>query len=126
MEDAGEDVGKFGAKNTLGLLLKQVLARINANNAAALGQVQASLAAVAGHLNGANRLAELGQFETEATAAIASFFPGLSLHLNFGTPNIEDLFKSSTVTMSDVQGFPRPFASFGHGAQRSSNMALIK
>ncbi|SEB26489.1 ATP-dependent endonuclease [Variovorax sp. YR216] len=126
MEDAGEDVSKFGAKNTLGLLLKQVLARINANNAAALNQVQASLAQVSGHLNGANRLVELGEFEAEATAAIASFFPGLSLHLNFGTPNFEDLFKSSTVTLSDVQGFPRPFASFGHGAQRSSNMALIK
>lgn len=126
MEDAGEDVGKFGAKNTIGLLLKQVLGRINANNAAAITAMQVALGAVSGHLNGQNRMAELGDFELDATTAIASFFPGLTLHLNFATPQIEDLFKSSTVTLSDIAGCPRPFTSFGHGTQRSTHMALIK
>ena len=126
MEDAGEDVGKFGAKNTIGLLLKQVLARINANNAAAVAAMQVALGAVSGHLNGPNRMAELGDFELDATTAIESFFPGLTLHLNFATPQIDDLFKSSTVTLSDTAGCPRPFTSFGHGTQRSTHMALIK
>ncbi|MDP9898315.1 ATP-dependent nuclease [Variovorax ginsengisoli] len=126
MEDAGEDVGKFGAKNTIGLLLKHVLAKINAQNAAAIAAMRAALTQVSGHLNGATRMAELGAFEVDATDAITSFFPGLSLHLNFETPAIDDLFKSSTVTLSDAQGLPRPFTSFGHGAQRSAHMALIK
>lgn len=126
MEDAGEDVGKFGAKNTIGLLLKQVLAKINTQNAQAVAAMRAALLQVSGHLNGANRMAELGAFEIDATSAVASFFPGLSLHLNFAAPEIDDLFKSSTVTLSDVQGVPRPFTSFGHGAQRSTHMALIK
>lgn len=126
MEDAGEDVGKFGAKNTIGLLLKYVLARINANNAAAVTSMNAALTQVASHLNGQNRMAELASFETDATTAIASFFPGLSLHLNFTPPSIDDLFKSLTITLSDAQGLPRPFTSFGHGAQRSAHMALIK
>ena len=30
------------------------------------------------------------------------------------------------MTLSDVQGSPRPISSFGHGAQRSAHMALIK
>ncbi|OAK60172.1 hypothetical protein A3K87_23910 [Variovorax paradoxus] len=126
MEDAVEDVGKFGAKNTIGLLLRQVLTKINAQNAAAVTAMRAALAEVAGHLNGDARMAELGEFEVDATNAIASFFPGLSLHLNFDTPAIDDLFKLSTITLSDGQGTQRPFASFGHGAQRSAHMALIK
>lgn len=126
MEDAGEDVGKFGAKNTIGLLMKQVLTRINVNNAAAVSAMQLALGAVSGHLNGQARMTELGDFEVDATAAIEAFFPGLQLHLNFATPQIEDLFKSSTVTLSDTAGYPRPFTSFGHGTQRSTHMALIK
>lgn len=126
MEDVGEDVGKFGAKNTIGLLLKHVLGRINANNAAAITAIQGALSQVSAHLNGQNRMVELSAFESAATTAISSFFPGLSLHLNFTPPDVEDLFKSSTVTLSDAQGLPRPFTSFGHGAQRSTHMALIK
>lgn len=126
MEDAGEDVGKFGAKNTIGLLLKYVLATINANNAAAINSMNAALVQVSDHLNGNNRMAELATFEADATATIASFFPGLALHLNFSPPSIDDLFKSLLITLSDAQGLPRPFASFGHGAQRSTHMALIK
>ena len=126
MEDAGEDIAKFGAKNTIGLLLKRVLERIHANNQQAVAAMQAALAQVSGHLNGAARMTELNQFETEATAAIASFFPGLSFHVNFATPAIDELFKSSTINLSEAVGSSRPFASFGHGAQRSAHMALIK
>lgn len=101
MDDVSEDVGKFGAKNTIGLLLKQVLSNINANNAQAIQAIQSSLTAVSGHLTGQQRMAELGVFENAATDAISSFFPGLALHLNFATPVIDDLFKSSTITLSD-------------------------
>lgn len=126
MEDAGEDVAKFGAKNTIGLLLKHVLSMINANNAASVAAITAALAQVSGYLNGQNRMAELSNFETDATTAISSFFPGISLHLSFASPVIDDLFKASTVMLSEVQSPPRPFTSFGHGAQRSAHMALIK
>lgn len=126
MEDAGEDIGKFSAKNTIGLLLKQVLAKIHAENAQAITAMQGAFSQVSTFLAGQGRMAELTQFESDASNAIASFFPGLSLHLNFATPSIEEIFKTSTVTLSDVQGAPRPISSFGHGAQRSAQMALIK
>lgn len=126
MDDAGEDIGKFGAKNTIGLLLKYVLEGMRANNAAALQAIQAALQAVGGHLNGPARVQELGAFEVAATQAISSFFPGLTFHIDISTPVVEDLFKGATVSLSDLPGFQRPFASFGHGAQRSAHMALIK
>lgn len=126
MDNVGEDIGKFAAKNTIGLLLKQVLAKIHAQNAPAIAAMQGAFSQVSTFLAGQNRMAELTNFETDASNAIASFFPGLSLHLNFATPGIEEIFKTSTVTLSDVQGSPRPISSFGHGAQRSAHMALIK
>lgn len=126
MENAGEDIGKFAAKNTIGLLLKQVLAKIQTQNASAVAALEGAFSQVSAYLEGAGRMTELSAFEADASNAIASFFPGLSLHLNFETPGIDELFKSSTVTLSDVQGTPRPIASYGHGAQRSAQMALIK
>lgn len=126
MEDAGEDIGKFGAKNTIGLLLKYVLEGMRANNVVALQAIQAALQAVGGHLSGPTRVQELTTFEANATQAISSFFPGLTLHIDIATPIVDDLFKAATVLLSDLPGSQRPFASFGHGAQRSAHMALIK
>jgi putative ATP-dependent endonuclease of OLD family len=126
MEDASEDVGKVGAKNTIGLLLKRVLEKIHQQNAEAVATMRQALAQVSNHLNGETRMAELDLFESEASDAIASFFPGLSFHVNFSTPAIDDLFKASTINLSDAMGSSRPFTSFGHGAQRSAHMALIK
>ncbi len=126
MESANDDIGKFAAKNTIGLLLRLVLAKIHAQNAPAVTALQGACTQVNAFLSGQNRIAELATFESDATAAIASFFPGLSLHLNFAMPGIEEIFKTSTVTLSDVQGSPRAISSFGHGAQRSAQMALIK
>lgn len=126
MEDASDDIGKFAAKNTIGLLLKQVLLSIQAHNAQAVAAMQKALSQVSTFLEGPDRMVELAAFEAQATNAIASFFPGLSLHLNFTTPGIDEIFRSSTVSLSDVQGSPRPISSFGHGSQRSAQMALIK
>lgn len=126
MEDVGEDVAKFGAKNTIGLLLKYVLEALRQNNAAALQAIQHALQQVGNHLNGAQRVQELVTFEASATNAIGAFFPDLSFHVDIATPQVEDLFKGATVSLCDSPGNPRPFASFGHGAQRSAHMALIK
>lgn len=126
MEDASEDIAKFGAKNTIGLLLKRVLEKIHQQNVAAVATMTTALSQVSAHLNGATRMQELNSFETDASNAISSFFPGLAFHVKFATPAIEELFKAPTVNLSDALGSPRPFTSFGHGAQRSAHMALIK
>jgi putative ATP-dependent endonuclease of OLD family len=64
--------------------------------------------------------------ESDATQAVSDFFPGLSLHLDIQAPSFDDLIRSATISLSDVPGLQRPFTSFGHGAQRTVQMALIK
>ncbi|MFP4896828.1 ATP-dependent nuclease [Paraburkholderia sp. EG304] len=126
MDDAADDISRFAAKNTIGLLLKYTLDQIRANNAAALNNVLTDLQQVGAHLNGPNRIQELNTLEGDATQAIGDFFPGLSLHLDIQAPSLDDLIKSATISLSDVPGLQRPFTSFGHGAQRTVQMALIK
>lgn len=126
MDDAADDIGRFAAKNTIGLLLKYSIEQIRRNNAAALQSVLADLATLGGHLTGPTRLAELGTLESDAGTHISEFFPGLGLHLDIATPSLEDLIKGATVSLSDSHGHQRPFTSFGHGAQRTVQMALIK
>ncbi|QTO43639.1 ATP-dependent nuclease [Burkholderia latens] len=126
MDDAADDISRFAAKNTIGLLLKYTLDQIRANNAAALNNVLTDLQSVGAHLNGPARIQELNTLEGDATQAVGDFFPGLSLHLDIQAPSFDDLIKSATISLSDAPGFQRPFTSFGHGAQRTVQMALIK
>jgi putative ATP-dependent endonuclease of OLD family len=126
MDDAADDVSRFAAKNTIGLLLKLTLDRIRANNLAALANIQQDLQSVSDHLNGPTRIQELNNLESQATTAIGDFFPGLNLHLDIQTPTFDELIKGATISLSDHPGFQRPFTSFGHGAQRTVQMALIK
>ncbi|WGY72604.1 AAA family ATPase [Burkholderia cepacia] len=126
MDDAADDISRFAARNTIGLLLKYTLDQIRANNAAALNKVLTDLQSVGAHLNGPARIQELNTLEGDATQAIGDFFPGLSLHLDIEAPSFDDLIKGATISLSDTPGLQRPFTSFGHGAQRTVQMALIK
>ncbi|MEQ1600093.1 MAG: AAA family ATPase, partial [Methylotenera sp.] len=126
MKDASDDIGKFAAKNTIGLLLKYTLDQIRQNNAAALQSLENALQTVENHLSGQNRINEFSAFETQATSAINNFFPGISLHLNLAAPSLDDLIKSASIDLSEQTGQIRNFSSYGHGAQRSVQMALIQ
>lgn len=126
MDDAADDVGKFGARNTIGLLLKYTLEQIKAHNAAAVTTVQQALQDVGDLLNGPNRIGQLASLETQATTALGAFFPGLSVHLKIETPELDELIKGATLDLSDEAGTQRPFTSYGHGAQRTVQMAMIQ
>ena len=126
MEDAAEDVSRFTAKNTIGELLKYTIGQIRSNNAVAMQNIDTALRQLSDHLNGPARIQELSTLESDASQAVGEFFPGLLLHLNIQSPQLDDLVKGATVSLSDRPGSPRPFTSFGHGAQRAVQMALIK
>lgn len=126
MKDASEDVSKFSAKNTIGLLLKYTLKQIELNNGAALTTLQTALDTVTSHMTGPNRIQEFNNFEVAATTEISNFFPGISLHLKLFAPDVDDLMKGATVSLSEGGGEERGFSSYGHGAQRSVQMALIR
>lgn len=126
MDDAADDIGKFAAKNTIGLLLKYTVEQIHTNNAASLQTLLSDLQTLDSHLAGPKRLAELNSLETQASTEISEFFPGLGMHLDIQSPTLEELVKGATISLSDSGGHKRPFTSFGHGAQRTVQMALIK
>lgn len=126
MDDAADDVGKFGAKNTIGLLLKYTLEQIKTHNAAAVTTVQQAIQTVGNLLNGPNRINQLASLETQATTALGAFFPGLAVHLTIETPELDELIKGATLDLSDAAGAQRPFTSYGHGAQRTVQMAMIQ
>ncbi|WP_082493060.1 MULTISPECIES: ATP-dependent nuclease [unclassified Acidovorax] len=126
MDNASEDVNQFAAKNTIGLLLKNTMEQIRTNNVAALATLTSALSNAAAHLNGPNRIAEFALFESAATTALAKFFPGLSIHLSMQSPTLEDVVKTASIALSDTNN-PAPigFSSYGHGTQRTVQMALI-
>lgn len=125
MEDAADDVSRFAAKNTIGLLLKYTISQLRDQNAQAMGVLETALQQVGNLLTGAQRLQELNHFEARASQAIAPFFPGLELKLKIASPDLDELVKSASIELSDG-GAIRPFTSYGHGAQRSVHMALVK
>ena len=126
MDDAAEDISHFSSKNTIGLLLKYALEQIRANNAAALSAITQDLHRLGAYLKGSTRLSELSNLESDASVEIAEFFPDLTLHLDIQAPAFEDLIKGAVISLSDGHGDQSPFTSFGHGAQRTVQMALIK
>ena len=125
MDDASVDIAQYAAKNTIGLLLKNTMEQIKINNLIAHTALTTSLTSAASHLSGPQRIAEFSNFEKDATKSLNEFFPGLSVHLAMQSPTIDDVIKTASISLSESQGGPRGFTSFGHGTQRSVQMALI-
>jgi hypothetical protein len=126
MDDASDDVGKFAAKNTIGLLIKYAFELARTNNQAAMQTVDSSLAALGAHLNGATRVAEITQLESSATQSLASLFSGISIQIDIPPPSLDEIIKTTTIKLSEGGNPSRPFADFGHGTQRTVQMALIQ
>lgn len=126
MEDAAEDATKSKTGTTLGKLLAEFTLPLEQAHGA---QIQAVFDTVSQQLasDGKQRAKELQRFDTEATQAVADFFPGINLHLDIPVPEVKALFRQGTVKVSECgRGTIRDFTSLGHGAQRSIQMALIR
>lgn len=125
MEDAAEDASKAKSTTTIGKLLAEFVAPVRAAHEAELQcllhELQRRLSA-----NGDARFAELGAIETAISAKITDLFPGIGARLHFPTPAIDDLIKSGTLKLYEGAGDAREFSSYGHGTQRSVQMALIR
>lgn len=126
MDDAGDDVGKFAARNTIGLLIKYAFELARTNNHTAMQTVDNSLAALGTHLNGPTRVAEITQLESSATQSLASLFSGISIQIDIPPPSLDEIIKTTTIKLSEGGSLSRPFADYGHGTQRTVQMALIQ
>lgn len=127
MENATEDVGKFAAGTTIGKLIKEIMGPIteahSASVAEALGELTSKLSA-----NGADKDESLVGLDGRIQAELENFFPGVTAKTHIPTPGIDDFFKGATIKIFE-EGFEhaegRDAGSFGHGAQRSVQIALI-
>lgn len=128
MENAADDVGKFGTSTTIGKLLKEIVQPVNDRHAdtvqAALHEVSKKLSA-----DSPEKDPDLLALDTSIEAELSRFFPGVKAKTHIPTPSFSDFMKGATIKLFeegyDVAG-GRNAAAFGHGAQRSVQMALIK
>lgn len=125
MENAAEDASKSKSTTTIGKLLAEFLAPVKAAHEIEL----------AGHLDevsrrisseGDMRFGELAVIDQNVNRKIDDLFPGMSLKLHFDTPTFDELIKSGSIKVYENQNQGRDFSSYGHGAQRSIQMALVQ
>ncbi|MCZ4251456.1 ATP-dependent nuclease [Pseudoalteromonas shioyasakiensis] len=125
MENAAEDASRAKTSTTIGKLLGEFLTPVKTAHEADLNQ----------HLNevgrrissdGDMRFSELSIIDQNVNSKVNNLFPGMSVKLHFDTPTIDDLIKAGTLKVFEGAGDGRDFSSYGHGAQRSIQMALVQ
>ena len=127
MENATEDVGKFATGTTIGKLIKEIIGPITEAHSASVAE---SLAELTSKLsaNGEDKDESLVGLDGRIQAELANFFPGVTAKTHIPTPGIDDFFKGATIKIFE-EGFEyidgRDAGAFGHGAQRSIQIALI-
>lgn len=125
MDNAADDASKAKTTTTIGKLLAEFCAAVRDNNA---GLIDRHLSAISRRLgaDGNRRLPELGAIDRSINSKVEELFPGISLKLHFEVPTFDDLFKSGTVKIYEGDDVSRDFTAYGHGAQRSVQMALVR
>lgn len=128
MENATEDVAKFGSGTTIGKLLKEIMAPVVDRHspavAEALHDIGRKLSA-----NAADKDETLVDLDRRIQSELSKLFPGVSAKTHVPVPEFADFMKSATIRIFE-DGYESPegrdASSFGHGAQRSIQIALIK
>lgn len=128
MENATEDVAKFGTGTTIGKLLKEIMTPVVERHTPAVAQalelVGRQLAA-----NSPEKDVTLTDLDARIQGELGKLFPGVSAKTHVPIPDFSDFMKSATIKIFE-DGFEhadgRDASSFGHGAQRSIQIALIK
>lgn len=125
MENAAEDASKSKTTTTIGKLLAEFLGPVKIAHEVELNQ---HLSEITSRIscNGSQRFGELANIDQGVNGKVNNLFPGMSVKLHFETPSIDDLIKAGTLKVVEGQGTDRDFSSYGHGAQRSIQMALVQ
>lgn len=125
MEDAGEDIGKAKSTSTIGKLIAEITAPLAQKHAQQMADAMKELTECFG-ADGATRAQELVEMDTRTQGKLKDLFPGLSVRTHIDTPSIEDMLKTGSIRVSEGKEGPwRTVESYGHGAQRAIQMALV-
>ena len=125
MTDANEDSTKNKSGTAIAKLLSLISETIQQNYhedfTNSLSRVSELLA-----FDSPNRITDLSTVDSGINQILNNFFPDISVKLHFPTPTIEDIFKNGTLKVFENEDTERDFSNFGHGTQRSIQMALIR
>lgn len=126
MENAAEDVGKFGKTTSIGRLLTEIFEPIREKHAQSIREALTSFSG-AFSANSPDKDADLVGLDAMLAAEVEKFFPGISPKTHIPTPGLDDFMRGGTIKVFEagagVDG--RDAASMGHGAQRSIQMGLV-
>ncbi|WP_028115647.1 AAA family ATPase [Ferrimonas senticii] len=125
MENAAEDSSKAKTSTTIGKLLSELCDAIKSNHEELFNRHLNAISRRIG-ADGNKRVDTLDKIDSSINEKIENFFPGVSLKLHFNVPDFDDIFKAGTVKVYEDQHIGREFGEYGHGAQRSIQMALIQ
>ena len=128
MENAADDVRKFGATTTIGKLIKEIIYPISENYTQS---VEEALMPFSEKLSagGQSRDSNLVSLDNRIESELNKFFTGIQAKVHIPTPNFSDFVKNATIKIFEEQS-PEPqgrdILSLGHGSQRTIQISLIK
>lgn len=124
MVDAADDVSKFKKSNTIGRLVAEILAEVEKTHTESVNRTLQNISDKFS-ADGCDRAQELKAFDAAVSDKLQDIFPGIDIKLHIPTPTLSDLFNTATIRLFEDE-FSRDIAMFGHGTQRSVQMALIR
>jgi putative ATP-dependent endonuclease of OLD family len=125
MENAAEDSAKSKSTTTIGKLLAEFTRPVKEAHEA---ELSLHLSEISRRISceGDSRLGEFAEIDRSVNSKVNDLFPGMSVKLHFETPTFDDIIKAGTIKVYEGAGGGRDFSSYGHGAQRSIQIALIQ
>lgn len=124
MEDASDDASKYKKSNTIGKLITEIVKPLEDNYTTEVNNKLSSLSQKF-NADGTRRLKELKKFDSDATKSVENFFPGIQIKVDIPTPNIKSLLENGQLKIIE-DSCSRNLNEYGHGTQRSVQMALVK
>lgn len=128
MSDAVEDSTKYKSGTTIGKILLAIVSEIKKEHEDNFSRHIHEIDKYMSH-DGESRLDGLIKIDEGINGKVNNLFPDVSVKLHFPTPTLEDIFKSGTLKVFESKGdenIIRDISRFGHGTQRSIQMALIQ
>lgn len=128
MSDAVEDATKYKTSTTIGKILLAIVSEIKKEHEEQFSQNISEIGKYLSH-DGENRLSGLKNIDSGVNEKVNQFFPDVSIKIHFPTPTLDDIFKSGTLKVFESRedgSVMRDISRFGHGTQRSIQMALIQ
>lgn len=125
MENAEEDATKAKTTTTIGKLLNELIKPLTHTYEKDLN-VHIDKISSQISCNGEQRFSELNTLDNNINHKINDLFPGISIKLHFETPKLEEILKKGTIQVYEDKKTNRNMNAYGHGAQRSIQIALIQ